>query len=29
VGPNKGSKGRDVLIQDMSALEELLKSLNV
>lgn len=28
VGPNKGSKGRDVLIQDMSALEQLLEQLN-
>lgn len=28
VGPNKGPKGRDVLIQDMTALEELLAQLN-
>ena len=29
VGPNKGPKGRDVLIQDMESLERLLESLNV
>ena len=29
VGPNKGPKGRDVLIQDLGALEELLRSLGV
>jgi len=29
VGPNKGPKGRDVLIQDMDALEALLKELGV
>ena len=28
VGPNKGPKGRDVLIQDMESLERLLESLN-
>ena len=28
VGPNKGPKGRDVLIQDMATLEQLLASLN-
>lgn len=28
VGPNKGPKGRDVLIQDMESLENLLQSLN-
>ena len=28
VGPNKGPKGRDVLIQDMESLEHLLESLN-
>ena len=28
VGPNKGPKGRDVLIQDMESLERLLDSLN-
>lgn len=28
VGPNKGPKGRDVLIQDMESLEQLLESLN-
>ncbi len=27
VGPNKGPKGRDVLIQDLSALDEILSSL--
>lgn len=27
VGPNKGPKGRDVLIQDLDTLEELLQSL--
>ena len=29
VGPNKGPKGRDVLIQDMDALEKLLEELGV
>ena len=29
VGPNKGSKGRDVLIQDMESLEVLLQQLGV
>ena len=29
VGPNKGSKGRDVLIQDPNQLEQLLKDLGV
>lgn len=29
VGPNKGPKGRDVLIQDMNQLEMLLESLGV
>ena len=29
VGPNKGPKGRDVLIQDMGQLEQLLESLGV
>lgn len=28
VGPNKGPKGRDVLIQDLSQLEELLEHLH-
>ncbi|MBQ9522647.1 MAG: DNA translocase FtsK [Paludibacteraceae bacterium] len=28
VGPNKGPKGRDVLIQDLDSLERLLASLN-
>jgi len=28
VGPNKGPKGRDVLIQDMESLERLLETLN-
>lgn len=28
VGPNKGSKGRDVLIQDLESLERILDSLN-
>ena len=29
VGPNKGPKGRDVLIQDLSQLEQLLEELGV
>ena len=29
VGPNKGPKGRDVLIQDLDALEKLLEELGV
>ena len=29
VGPNKGSKGRDVLIQDMDSLERILQELGV
>ena len=29
VGPNKGPKGRDVLIADMESLERLLETLNV
>jgi S-DNA-T family DNA segregation ATPase FtsK/SpoIIIE len=29
VGPNKGPKGRDVLIQDMGQLDQLLESLGV
>ena len=29
VGPNKGPKGRDVLIQDLSALDQLLEDLGV
>ena len=29
VGPNKGPKGRDVLIQDMESLERLLETLDV
>ena len=29
VGPNKGPKGRDVLIQDMKQLEDLLSLLNI
>lgn len=29
VGPNKGPKGRDVLIQDMSMLEQKLQELGV
>ncbi len=29
VGPNKGPKGRDVLIQDLSALDQLLEELGV
>jgi len=29
VGPNKGPKGRDVLIQDLSQLDQLLEELGV
>lgn len=29
VGPNRGPKGRDVLIQDMESLESILQQLNV
>jgi S-DNA-T family DNA segregation ATPase FtsK/SpoIIIE len=29
VGPNKGPKGRDVLIQDMDSLERILQELGV
>ena len=29
VGPNKGPKGRDVLIQDLDQLEKLLAELDV
>ena len=29
VGPNKGPKGRDVLIQDLSQLDQLLEEVGV